>query len=70
MAGFNDAYGSGDTGSGETGVNLGAHATGNPFPDSFTATANVTVAHTWLIPIVALVLLWLLGGVAFKGIRM
>ena len=63
-------YGSGDTGSGETGVSLGAHATGNPFDSGFQASANVTVVHTWLIVVVALVALWLLGGVAFKGIRM
>lgn len=65
-----DAYGSGDTGSGETGISLGAHATGNPFPESVSLSGNVTIVHTWLIIAVALGLLWLLGGVAFKGIRM
>jgi len=61
---------SSDTGSGETGVSLGGHLSGNPLPESISASANVTIAHTWLIIVVALALLWLLGGVAFKGIRM
>lgn len=61
---------SGDTGSGETGVNLAGHVTGNPLPESVSASANVTIAHTWVIIVLALALLWLLGGVAFKGIRM
>lgn len=29
-----------------------------------------TVGHTWLIVIIALGLLWLLGGVAFRSVRM
>jgi hypothetical protein len=39
--------------------------------DSGTAdsAANVTVLHTWLIPVVALVLLWVLGGVVFRSVR-
>lgn len=61
---------SADTGSGDTGVNLSAHFTGDPIPQSFGAGANVTVAHTWLIVVAALVLLWVLGGGIFKSIRM
>lgn len=64
------AYSSGDTGSGETGVSLGGHVSGNPYPENASASANVTIGHTWIIVVLALVLLWLLGGVAFKGIRM
>lgn len=60
---------SGDTGSGETGINLGAHVSGNGTPQG-TATANVTVGHTWLIIIGALGLLWIMGGGIFKSIRM
>lgn len=53
---------SGDTGSGETGVQLNGAAGG--------LGANVTVGHTLLLVIGALVLLWLLGAVVFKSIRM
>jgi amino acid transporter len=59
---------SGDTGSGETGVNLSGHASGDPL--SASVSGGVTVGHTWIIIVIALALLWLLGGVAFKGIRM
>lgn len=58
---------SGDTGSGETGVNLNAHATGDPIPKG---SALVTSGHTWLIVVGALLVLWLLGKGVFKGIRM
>lgn len=51
---------SGDTGSGEVGVALG----------NVSATGNVTVSHTAFIIIGALVVLWILGAVAFKSIRM
>ena len=59
---------SGDTGSGDLGVNLGAHMTGNPIRQS--DSGNVTVGHTLVIIVGALLLLWLLGGVLFKSIRM
>lgn len=59
---------SGDTGSGHTGVNLGAHATGTPW--NGTAGATVTVGHTAVLVGGALALLWLFGGVVFKSIRM
>ena len=32
--------------------------------------AAPTVGHTWAIVIIALALLWLLGGVAFRSVRM
>lgn len=57
----------GDSGSGESGVNLDAHETGNPIAHGLTA--NVTVGHTWLIIVGALVLLWFLAY-GFKSIRM
>lgn len=54
-----------------TGVNLDAHLTGDPIPSiTGSAAANVTVAHTWLIVVVALVMLWIFGGAIFKNIRM
>jgi hypothetical protein len=59
---------SADTGSGDVGVNLGAHTTGNPI--SAGVTGKVTVGHTWLIIVVALILLWVLGGGVFRKIRM
>lgn len=62
---------SGDTGSGAVGVNLDAHLTGNPFAGGGVANmANVTVAHTWFIIVLAVALLWLLGGGVFRSIRM
>jgi hypothetical protein len=62
---------SADTGSGQTGVNLSAHVTGNPIPGGGAgAGANVTVGHTVLLILGALALLWLFGGVLFKSIRM
>lgn len=60
---------SGDTGSGAVGVNLAAHATGNPMAVSGIS-ANVTVGHTWLIIVGALAILWLLGAGVFRSIRM
>lgn len=33
-------------------------------------TANPTVGHTWIIIVGAVVILWLLGGVAFRNVRM
>lgn len=54
-----------------TGINLDAHLTGNPTEVlNGVASANVTVAHTWLIVVLALALLWLFGGAIFKSIRM
>lgn len=32
-------------------------------------TQNVTVLHTWLVPVVCIVILWVLGGVVFRSIR-
>lgn len=58
---------SGDTGSGETGINLAAHATGNPIAKGG---GMVTSGHTWLIVVAALALLWLFGKGLFKGVRM
>lgn len=58
---------SGDSGSGEYGVNLDAHATGNPTP---TIGGRVTVGHTWLIVAGALLLLWLFGGTILRAVRM
>lgn len=66
----NPYYSSGDTGSGEVGVDLDAHATGNPIRGANRGMASVTVGHTWLIIVLALGLLWLLGGHFFKAIRM
>jgi hypothetical protein len=60
---------SGDTGSGDTGVNLDAHVTGNPIRSGKGA-AGATVGHTWIIIVAALALLWLLGGGVFRSIRM
>jgi len=34
------------------------------------AAADPTVGHTWVIIVGALGILWLLGGVAFKSVRM
>jgi hypothetical protein len=53
---------SGDTGSGETGVTLNGAVPG--------LGANVTVGHTLVLIVGALALLWLLGLVVFKSIRM
>lgn len=55
------AQSSGDSGSGEFGVTL---------PGIGATSGSVTVHHTVLILLVCLVALWLLGGVAFKSIRM
>lgn len=60
---------SADTGSGDTGVNLNAHATGNPFPQG-SVSGSITVGHTWVIIVGALALLWFLGGFTFKSVRM
>jgi len=57
---------SGDSGSGEYGVNLDAHTTGNPIRN---IAGNVTVGHTLTIIFGALAILWLLGF-AFRNIRM
>jgi len=61
---------SADTGSGEVGVDLNPHATGNPIRGGADKLAAVTSGHTWLIIVGALALLWLLGGGVFKSIRM
>jgi hypothetical protein len=55
---------SGDTGSGQTGVTLTGAVPGAGFG------ANVTVGHTLLLILGAVLLLWLLGAVVFKSIRM
>ena len=55
---------SGDTGSGQTGVTLSGTVPGAGFG------ANVTVGHTVLLILGAVALLWLLGSVVFKSIRM
>lgn len=56
---------------GSSGVELGAHGSGNPFPGGNAGfEANVTVGHTWLIVALALVLLWLFGAGFFRKIRM
>ena len=34
------------------------------------AAASPTVGHTWIIIVGALAILWVLGGVAFKSVRM
>lgn len=53
------------------GVNLDSHLTGDPQQRvTGTASANVTVGHTWLIVVAALVILWLFGGAIFRKIRM
>lgn len=57
---------SGDSGSGDTGVNLDPHITGNPIGKGI---GSVTVGHTWAIIVGALVLLWLYA-VVFRNIRM
>lgn len=58
---------SGDTGSGETGINLDAHVTGNPIARGG---AMVSAGHTWIIIAGALLLLWLFGKGVFKSVRM
>ena len=55
---------SGDTGSGQTGVTLTGAVPGAGFG------ANVTVGHTSVLILGAVLLLWLLGSVVFKSIRM
>lgn len=55
---------SGDTGSGQTGVTLTGNVPGAGFG------ANVTVGHTMLLILGAVLILWLLGAVVFKSIRM
>lgn len=64
----NPYAGSGDTGSGDTGVDLSGHVTGNPIRAG--VGGSVTVGHTWFIIVGALILLWLFGGVLFRHIRM
>lgn len=59
---------SADTGSGDVGNALGAHATGDPIARNVQKAP--TVGHTWLIIAAALGLLWFLGGIGFKSIRM
>lgn len=59
---------SGDSGSQHVGPNLDSHLTGNPIPQA--TVGQVTVGHTWVIIAGALVLLWILGGVVFRSIRM
>ncbi len=57
------AQSSGDSGSGEFGVTL-------PGGNQVGVKAQYTVAHTVLILLVALLALWLLGGIVFRKIRM
>lgn len=55
---------------GGTGVDISGHLSGDPFPGGeLSAGANVTVAHTWIIIVLAVGLLWLLGGGVFRKIR-
>ena len=55
---------------GSTGVDISGHLTGDPFPNGeMTAGANVTVAHTWIIIVLAVALLWAMGGGVFRKIR-
>lgn len=61
---------SGDTGSGDTGVQLGAHVTGNPIPTGGSIGGNVTVGHTIVIVLGALALLWLFGMGPLRSVRM
>lgn len=49
-------------------VSLDAHVNGNPVPGNG-GSGGPSVGHTWLIIVVALLILWLLGGVVFRGIR-
>lgn len=65
MTSANPYVTSGDTGSGDRGVNLDPHVTGNPFGSGG---ASITVGHTWIIIVGAMVLLWLLGF-AFRKFR-
>lgn len=51
-------------------INLDAHITGNPTPGNGLNGNGITAGHTWLIVVLALVILWLLGGVVFRKIRM
>lgn len=51
----------GDTGSGEVGVQL---------PGGYVAHGNVTVSHSAFIILAALLILWLLGAVVFRSVRM
>lgn len=44
-------------------------ANGRPITGAVNASANVTVGHTWLIIVGAIVLLWLLGSTVFKSVR-
>lgn len=55
------AQSSGDSGSGEFGVTL---------PGAGALQGQITVHHTVLILLFALLALWLLGGVAFRSVRM
>lgn len=66
---MNPYQSSADTGSGDVGVNLHAHVTGNPIAGA-SGGASATIGHTWLILAVALGLLWLFGGGVFRSIRM
>ena len=50
-----------------SGPDLDSHATGSPTPGGV---VSATVGHTWLIVIVAVLLLWLFGGAIFRKIRM
>ncbi len=49
---------------------LSGHITGNPIGKGPGAAKGVTVGHTWLIIVGALVILWILGGGVFRKIRM
>lgn len=63
-------YSSGDTGSGEMGVDLNPHVTGDPIRGGMQKAGAVTSGHTWLIIVLALAILWLMGAGVFKSIRM
>lgn len=67
MSAPNPYQSSADQGSGNVGVNLAPHITGNPL--SANVAAGPTSGHTWLIIVLALGALWLLA-VGFKSIRL
>jgi hypothetical protein len=50
------------------GIDTSIHSTGNPIPQLVGGGANV--GHTVLILVGALAILWILGGVVFKNVRM
>lgn len=51
------------------GIDTSIHSTGNPTPQLL-GIGGVTVGHTALILVGALAVLWILGAVVFKNVRM